>query len=399
MAAGRRDNDGIIMTVPPARALPVASLPLPPDEHQRLAALHRYQLLDTPSCDDFSFLTEMAARICEVPFAFITLVDRELVWIMSHFGAPIKSIPRDQCYCSLAIMGGESTEFVDLSADPRSACMTPLANAPLMRRYASFTLRSSDGYALGTLCVLDTRPGALSADQRRILHRLSRQVMALIELRAKERALEASLRQLEQVAATDELTGLRSRRALMERLELEVARARRYRAPLTVMMIDLDHFKQINDRHGHQAGDTVLRNVGRRVAAGVRASDLAARYGGEELCVLLPATTLDGARRLAETLRAALAGLAHGAPEQGIGKVSASFGVAELDQGEAREDGDGLLKRADQALYRAKHLGRDRVEADPAPAAGAPTADVFSPESPDHIKGVQACQPQAGTAP
>ncbi len=380
---------------------------MPPDEQQRLAALYRYQLLDTPSCEDFSFLTEMAARICEVPFAFITLVDRERVWIKSHCGAPIESIPRDQCYCSLAILGGESTEFVDLSAEPRVRCLEPLAGAPVMRRYASFTLRSSDGYALGTLCVLDTKPGALSADQRRILQRLSRQVMALIELRAKERALEQSLRQLQQLAATDELTGLRSRRALMERLELEVMRARRYRTPLSAVMIDLDHFKLVNDRHGHQAGDTVLRNVGRRVAAGVRASDLAARYGGEELCVLLPGTTLEGARQLAESLRCAIAALAHSTSEQAIGAVSASLGVAELDLANACESGDCLLQRADQALYRAKHLGRDRVEADqPAPAAAeaAPRfaralAQPLPHPPPDQPEGEQTCQPQAGTAP
>jgi diguanylate cyclase (GGDEF)-like protein len=373
------------MIVTPVSAAPAGRVPLPPDESDRLAALYRYQLLDTPSCDDFTFLTELAARICEVPFAFVTLVDRERVWIKSHCGAPIESIPRDQCYCSLAILGGESTEFVDLSSDPRSTCVQQMAGAPLMRRYASFTLRSSDGYALGTLCVLDIKPGALSADQRHILHRLSRQVMALIELRAKERALETSLRQLQQLAATDELTGLGSRRAWMERLDVEVGRARRYRTPLSAVMIDLDHFKLINDRHGHQAGDAVLRNVGRRVAAGVRASDFAARYGGEELCVLLPATALDGARSLAESLRGALSELVHGTPEQAIGFVSASFGVAELDLSNACENGDALLQRADLALYRAKHLGRDRVVADQAalaaPAASTPS-DEFSLKHP-----------------
>jgi diguanylate cyclase (GGDEF)-like protein len=124
------------------------------------------------------------------------------------------------------------------------------------------------------------------------------------------------------------------------------------------VMIDLDGFKQVNDRHGHAVGDLVLRNVGKLVRESVRVNDIAGRYGGEELCVVLPATGLEGACVFAEALRLKIAALDH--QTAGLGAVTASLGVAVIDQhgGSCTT----LLKQADDALYRAKHGGRNRVE-------------------------------------
>lgn len=330
-----------------------------PQEDDRLAVLYRYHLLDTPPSEDFDFLTELAAKVCDAPYAFITLVDRERVWVKSFTGLPTDAFAREQCYCSLAILSDQdSTDIPDLTLDPRTANMRLTREAPHLRMYSSVVLRSSDGYALGTLCVMDTQPHALGDDARRMLARLGRQVMALIESRANERALQVSVQELNKLATTDELTGLCNRRAMLERLTLEAARAKRYRTLLSAVMIDLDFFKRVNDRHGHASGDLVLANVGAMVKASVRSSDIAGRYGGEEMCVILPETGLAGACKFAETLRIRLASIDHGVA--GLAPVTASLGVAVIDH--TSGDAASLLRQADEALYRAKHSGRNRVE-------------------------------------
>jgi diguanylate cyclase (GGDEF)-like protein len=334
--------------------------PRPTDDNSRLAALHRYDALAAPTGEDFNFLTELAAKVCDVPYAFITLVDAERVFVKSFTGLAVDSMPRGQCYCSLAVLGEEATEICDLSKDARTAQMPLTVDAPYMRMYSSVPLVSSDGYALGTLCVMDTKPGCLSTAQRDMLRKLARQVMALLELRANEKALKASMDELETLATTDELTGLHNRRSLMNRLRFEVARTRRFRTPLSAVMVDVDHFKRINDEFGHQMGDEVLAGIGRLVRENVRVIDVAGRYGGEELCILLPNTPLDGARKFAETLRSRIEAQVHSAGERKVA-VTDSLGIGSFNHMDI-DDAEMLLKQADAALYRAKANGRNRVE-------------------------------------
>jgi diguanylate cyclase (GGDEF)-like protein len=128
-------------------------------------------------------------------------------------------------------------------------------------------------------------------------------------------------------------------------------------------MVDLDHFKQINDLHGHAVGDQVLASVGRLLREHVRVIDVAGRYGGEELCVILPSTPLEGACKFAETLRARIAAQVHHAGARPL-QVTASLGVAAFNHMDIA-DADSLLQQADAALYRAKHSGRNRVVCGP----------------------------------
>ncbi len=162
-------------------------------------------------------------------------------------------------------------------------------------------------------------------------------------------SLIGSLREL---AMTDPLTGLPNRRSMFESLDRFVAIAARNAEPFSVAMVDLDHFKDYNDRFGHQAGDRILRELGAAFATGIRHQDLVARYGGEEFCVLMPGTTADGAATLFDHLRRQdTVAVTEG--------VSFSAGLAQWD---GHETPDELLARADAALYRAKGRGRDRVE-------------------------------------
>lgn len=166
---------------------------------------------------------------------------------------------------------------------------------------------------------------------------------------------------------TDVLTGWHNRRYLQNRLREELARCRRERATLTCLMIDVDHFKRINDRHGHLVGDDVLRRVAQRIEGQVRVSDVAARYGGEEFVILLPGTGRDAGGLLAERIRRAVADepfTITGTTSEPLA-VTVSIGVAEHRSSAAGEDfqiaGEQLLALADRALYEAKAAGRNTV--------------------------------------
>jgi diguanylate cyclase (GGDEF)-like protein len=182
-------------------------------------------------------------------------------------------------------------------------------------------------------------------------------VLGSILLRTMQKEALAR-RELERLMLTDPLTGVGNRRMLELRLEDEILRARRYHRALTAVYLDLDHFKQVNDKHGHDVGDTVLRLVADSLVANVRQSDHVARLGGEEFVVLLTETGLDDAVTLVERMRTAVAALQIHEVSQNI---TISAGLAQWCEG---ENGAALLRRADQALYRAKSDGRNRAFAD-----------------------------------
>jgi len=166
---------------------------------------------------------------------------------------------------------------------------------------------------------------------------------------------------VERQAVTDDLTGLANLRAFTSVLERELERSRRFDTPLGLVLLDLDDFKRVNDTYGHQQGDEVLAQVAGVLRDLSRDLDAPARYGGEELAVVLPQTDSEGAAHLAERMREAVEALE--VPRVGGGeplRVTASFGVASLPDGAS--DREGLIAAADAALYRAKGMGKNRVE-------------------------------------
>jgi len=177
-------------------------------------------------------------------------------------------------------------------------------------------------------------------------------------IRVKEIELQAILAQADEVSHTDALTYLPNRRRVIAHLQREVHRAERYKTPLSISMMDIDHFKNINDTYGHTVGDVVLLQLANMLREGIRESDMVGRYGGEEFLVVLPNTELQRATELAARLckqirekDIKIVGTVH---------VTVSIGVAEYKHGE--EDWQKLLSRADTALYKAKNAGRDRWE-------------------------------------
>jgi diguanylate cyclase (GGDEF)-like protein len=167
---------------------------------------------------------------------------------------------------------------------------------------------------------------------------------------------------------TDVLTGWHNRRYLQLRINEELARAQRDSAKLVCLMLDIDHFKRVNDSWGHAAGDAVLRELAQRIESQVRASDVAARYGGEEFVVILPDTDIADGTRLAERIRKAISATPIRLPNEEEIMITASIGISGIrpprDAKDLKTLGDSLLARADVALYSAKSGGRNCVVAE-----------------------------------
>jgi two-component system, cell cycle response regulator len=213
------------------------------------------------------------------------------------------------------------------------------------------------GEVIGTLVCGSRRRGGIPPAARADL--------GMLALQAAEALVRARLfEQAERLATTDGLTGLYNRRSLDTELRARFAEAQRYRRALSFVLLDVDHFKKVNDVHGHPAGDAVLKGVAAIVAAQARDTDRAARYGGEEMALLLPETEPAGARVIAERLRQAIEEASHETESGGL-RVTVSLGVSSIPAA-GIETPEQLLEAADQALYRAKQGGRNRVEQAPA---------------------------------
>lgn len=186
-------------------------------------------------------------------------------------------------------------------------------------------------------------------------------VKAQLKIKKLQDELQKANKRLEVLSNTDELTQLYNRRYFMILFEREFERSRRYHLPLCLMMIDIDHFKEVNDKYGHLAGDQVLVSVAHLIRSVVRNIDLTARYGGEEFIILLPETDLRQGKEAAERLRQRVEASRIRLRDQGPVRITASFGIASSPRSDI-QNVDDFIRLADEALYRAKQKGRNRVE-------------------------------------
>ena len=315
------------------------------DHHEaaRLAALHGFDILDTPAEETFDRLTRLAQSALGVPIVLVSLVDTDRQWFKSRQGLDATETPREVSFCAWAIEWDRPLIVRDASTDERFQGNPLVTGEPHIRFYAGIPLKSSDGHNLGTLCAIDTVSRDVSDAEIGVLSDLARLVMNEIELRY--------------LARTDALTGAHTHRSFHLELEREFERSRRHSLSLSLLTFDIDHFKSINDTHGHAGGDAVLREIGLVVKSTMRLSDAFGRLGGEEFALILPETNNGGALLVAERLRSRLC---ETPLETGSGAitVTASFGIA--TQAPADRMPYDMLKRADSALYEAKHAGRNR---------------------------------------
>jgi diguanylate cyclase (GGDEF)-like protein len=234
-----------------------------------------------------------------------------------------------------------------------------------VRAFATIPLIANGGQLVGAMSLLDLQPQTLTAAQLDLLLRAGRRIAKELagfyqeELAETEDAVAWRSREqwaaLERLALTDRVTGLFNRHAGELALEREVARARRTRAPFSLVLIDIDHFKLVNDRHGHAAGDEVLRQVSGILTSTFRASDLAVRWGGDEFLVFLPDVPVGGAMVFAERARSQVEALFF----DSVGTVTLSAGIVQV---RADEDARAAIRRADLQLYEAKRSGRNLVK-------------------------------------
>ncbi|HEY3329346.1 MAG TPA: diguanylate cyclase [Capsulimonadaceae bacterium] len=486
------------------------SYPVPENEEERLCALRQCNILDTEPEDAFDDLTYLAAYICDVPMAAISLVDAARQWFKSSIGYDVTETPRDVAFCAHTIVEEHILLVPNAAKDCRFSTSPLVLGGPNIQFYAGVPLQTSDGFVLGALCVCDTTPRELTPSQIEALGRLGRQVTRQLELKrhiserdeshsalelSERRLLDAqraahigswewdvsvggywfshemflvvgldpdgppptldemraryhpddlpirdsainqakldgkpysfdcrimgrdgewrwchaagradldehgavtklagtmiditarklleeqlrdysialeyqkseleasneekaeSNRLLSILATQDGLTGLTNHRAFHDLLESEVTRADRYGHGLSMVMLDVDHFKQYNDAFGHPEGDTVLREVSSILKQTARTCDTVARYGGEEFVVLLPETNIHDAAAIAERFRAGIASFDW--PRR---SVTISLGVSTLSPDVS--NASSLVACADAALYESKRGGRNRV--------------------------------------
>ncbi|CAE6751665.1 hypothetical protein CFBP6600_16770 [Xanthomonas arboricola pv. corylina] len=246
---------------------------LPDNEAERLAALRQYEVLDSPPERAFDDLTMIASTLCETQMAAVVLVDEQRQWFKSAHGAPRSEASRDISFCAHAILRPDEVMMVDDTLlDPRFHDNPVVTGSSAVRFYAGAPLVTSEGMALGSLCVFDQTPAHLREEQRAALQALSRQAAHLLELRLAGKRLRQQLHEREwyeqQLAGyyaqmdalnadlveqtrTDPLTGLPNRRAFSVALAAAMEQTRAAGQPLSVALLDVDHFKTVNDVHGH----------------------------------------------------------------------------------------------------------------------------------------------------
>jgi diguanylate cyclase (GGDEF)-like protein len=337
--------------------------PAAPNEEMRLGSLKRLEILDTPPDERFERITRIAMRLFGVPMAAITLVDSNRQWFKSKQGIAVRETPRDVSFCAHAIAGSGMLVVADALKDARFADNPLVTGEPRIRFYAGQPLVMPDGMKVGTLCVMDRKAREFTREELQSLEDLA--AWAEVEVRAvrvtkKQQRMETERAMLRDKATIDALTQVYNRPTILEVLEVELVRALRDDEPMAVVIADLDHFKKVNDTHGHPAGDAVLKEAARRMKTSMRPSDAVGRYGGEEFLIVLPGASAEAAARTAERIRAQVGA----GPVEHAGRqipVTMSLGVTAVSFPE-RVKVDRLIKAADEALYRAKKSGRNRVE-------------------------------------
>ena len=302
----------------------------------------------------FARAAEHLPKVIDAPHVFLSLRQRLGGEPYSEYIArdgvvvPFIDGPRGHVFTHWMLTERRPLMLTDLKEQRATLPCPPVLLDPAARSLMAVPLIAS-GEAIGTISVESPRVGAYGVEQLAILHTVAQQVAVAIE----------NARHYQQ-ATVDQLTQLYLRDFFVRQLTDEQARARRYGAEFAVLVLDLDRFKEVNDRLGHLAGDRFLQRVGDVVRQTMRSADIPCRWGGEEFCILLPETDREGAAAMAERLRESIGALAMPVGEDSLVRTTVSIGVAchpRDDPGTAR----GLIERADAALYQAKQAGRDRV--------------------------------------
>lgn len=325
--------------------LPAIACPIPENESQRLDAVRYYEILDTEPEVEFDALTRVAAHTFGAPIAVVAMLDSDRLWFKSKLGLEVPQLDRKVAFCAHAIMCPREPLVVpDLLNDQRFADNPLVANAPHLRFYAGAPIVDVTGLALGTIAVIDTKPRTFTDSQRHTLSDFA--TLVITAMQGRRRALA-----LQRMATTDYLTGIPNRAQFDKTIASEIAYANRSGTCLNVLSLDLDGFKEVNDRFGHGAGDEVLVEVARRLATEVRMGDMLARMGGDEFAIITREDDSEAVAAMARRLVAAVQIPITLTTGDQV-RVGMSLGIAPYSA--ATTTAFVLLKEADKALYEAK---------------------------------------------
>lgn len=336
--------------------------PLPPDEADRIQELENLYLLDTPAEERFDRLTRLALKVFDVPITAITLIDRDRSWFKSVQGLSVLESVRDLSFCGHAILTSEPLIVPDTLEDDRFRDNPFVVGDPHIRFYAGCPLSGPKGHHLGVFCVMDRKPRTFSdtdLENLRLMAALAREQLGITRIDQIYHRLLREQGELRTQALVDSLTRLWNRAAILEVLELELRRSAGSGEPVGVAMADLDHFKEINDTHGHPAGDVALLETARRIRSCLRPTDTAGRMGGEEFLIVLPGVDAPRALEIVERIRLAMAGDMILTPQAAL-SVTLSLGVGVTPKS-GRISCESILSQVDKALYTAKNAGRNCV--------------------------------------
>jgi diguanylate cyclase (GGDEF)-like protein len=337
-----------------------------------------------------SMIIDETTAVMDAERSSLFLVDKEKdeMWAKIAQGVDVIEI-RFPVGLGIAGMVGKTGEIINIADAYRDLRFNPefdLKTGFRTRSILCAPLRNTRGETIGAIQVLNKKTGPFQTEDETLLAALSSQAAVAIEnadlyrrlnvlnlsleRKVEERTAElqranarltALNKELEEISITDPLTHVFNRRYFMDRLRTELKRVSRYGPPLSLLLLDVDYFKKVNDTYGHQAGDAVLAGVAGLIKEKLRETDLFARYGGEEFALVATGTDQPGALILAERMRQLIEDAAFSFDNRLL-KVTVSIGVATW-QPSVRDEAAELIRLADAALYRAKHGGRNRVHA------------------------------------
>ncbi len=341
-------------------------------EQARLDALEELSIVYTPAEERFDRITRLSARLLRAPIATISLVGARQTWFKSRHGIRLSEEPRRDGFAPWTIQSDGTFVVADALADHRFIRCGMVTGEPHARAYVGVALRAPDGSRIGALGVIDTVPRTFDADDLTVLRDLGAMTedqLRHMELTSAQAALARELDDARRRSLVDPLTQAWNRAGLDALLAREVTLATDRGRPFALAMIDIDHFKAVNDTHGHPAGDGVLAEFAERLRVAARPQDAVCRFGGEEFVVLLPGCAPDDAPLVADRIRRRVAADPFRLPAGEAVPLTCSVGVASWSRG---EDPAVLVMRADVALYDAKRAGRDRVHVAAALRASSP---------------------------
>jgi len=261
--------------------------PIPANEKERLAALDQLAMVYSPGEERFDRITRLACQLFDVPIALVSLVTRDQQWFKSAQGLEATGTPRHISFCAHAINHDEAMVIPDTLEHPDFMDHPVVVNEPHVRFYAGQPIQYRGQY-IGTLCLIDRRPRELSAEQLDTLASLAAWVeneLKVTALSEEQAQLLLDLDEARRDSLIDPLTKAWNRQGMDVLLQRELAAAIREGSEVCLMLVDIDHFKRVNDDFGHLAGDEVLREVVQRLRSALRPQDVVARYGGDEFLV------------------------------------------------------------------------------------------------------------------